>query len=259
MHRLTPRAALLAALVLPLASVPVRADDWELLGTRQVSYRADHDVIAVTAREGWFRAIKIEVDDGNLEMWNIRVVFGNGESFSPETRLVFREDSPSRTIDLPGGRRFINRVEFHYRSRGNRGRAEVKLYGVRHEDGHPHAGETPGPAPGAEAGLDGWTRLGTRAVSFRAEKDVIDARGEGAFRRILFRVEDGDLELFDVTVIFGNGQRFSPATRLVFNPESRSRVIDLPGAARNIRRVEFTYRSIAGGREGRATVTLYGR
>lgn len=258
MHRLIPRAALVAALVLPLTAVPARADDWELLGTRQVNYRGDHDVIAVTAREGWFRAIKIEVDDGNLEMWNIRVVFANGESFSPETRLVFREDSRSRTIDLPGGRRVISRVEFHYRSRGNRGRAEVRLYGVRHEEGRPRDGDPPRPA-GPDADLTGWTRLGTRAVSFRAEKDVIDARGEGAFRRILFRVEDGDIEMFDVTVIFGNGQRFSPATRLVFNPESRSRVIDLPGAARTIRRVEFTYRSIAGGREGRATVTLYGR
>jgi hypothetical protein len=259
MRRLITRAALLAALILPLASVSARADDWELLGARKVSYRADHDVIAVTAREGWFRAIKIEVDDGNLELWNIRVVFGNGESFSPETRLVFREDSRSRTIDLPGGRRFISRVEFNYRSRGSRGRAEVRLYGVRHEDRRPHAGETPGPAAGAEAGLDGWTRLGTRTVNFRAEKDAIDARGEGPFRRIMLQVEDGDIEMFDVQVVFGNGRRFSPATRLVFNPGNRTRVIDLPGASRDIRRVEFTYRSIAGGGEGRATVTLYGR
>lgn len=258
MRRLIASAALVAALTGSVAA-PVRADDWELLGTRQVNYRGDHDVIAVTAREGWFQAIKVEVDDGNLEMWNISVVFANGERFSPETRLVFREDSRSRTIDLPGGRRFIQRVEFFYRSRGARGRAEVRLYGLRHAEERPRAGDTPGPAVGADADLGGWTRLGARAVSFRAEKDVIDARGEGAFRRILFRVEDGDLELFDVTVIFANGQRFSPKTRLVFNPGSRSRVIDLPGAARGIRRVEFTYQSIAGGREGRATVTLYGK
>ncbi len=248
------RAAALAALALSLGPSPARADDWELLGSREVNFRADHDVIAVTAREGWFKAIKIEVDDGNLEMWEIRVIFANGESFAPKTRLVFREDSRSRTIDLPGERRFISRVEFNYRSRGRRGRAEVRLYGTRHEEDHRRDNK-----PDDEGDLGAWSRLGSRAVDFRTERDVIEAQGEGPFRRMLIRVDGGDIEMFDIKVLFGNGERFSPPTRLTFNPNSRSRVIDLPGATRNIRRVEFTYRSIAGGREGRATVTLYAK
>lgn len=248
------RAAALVALALSLDSSPARADDWELLGSRQVNFRADHDVIPVTAKEGWFKAIKIEVDDGNLELWDIRVIFANGETFSPKTRLVFREDSRSRTIDLPGERRFISRVEFNYRSRGRSGKAEVKLYGTRHEDDR-----RAGNKPGDEGDLGAWSRLGSREVDFRTEKDVIEADGEGPFQRMLVKVEGGDIEMFDIKVVFGNGGRFSPTTRLTFNPNSRSRVIDLPGATRNIRRVEFTYRSIAGGREGRATVTLYAK
>jgi hypothetical protein len=46
---------------------------------------------------------------------------------------------------------------------------------------------------------------------------------------------------------------------LVFGENSHSRVIDLPGTVRVIRRIEFRYRSIAGGGEGRAVVHAYGR
>ena len=250
---------LLALAITLLVASPLHADDWELLGSRQVNFAVDRDVIPVTAREGVFRAIKLEVEDGNLEMYDITVVFGNGEVFSPETRLVFRENSRSRTIDLPGNRRVITRVEFFYRSRARRGKATVRLYGKGAEAAE--RADRPGSVapPAALADVAGWTRLGTRAVNFRAERDRIEAVGDGPFRRIMFVVEGGDLEMYDVRVRFRNGEVFSPDTRLVFNSESRSRAIDLPGDRRNISFVEFTYRSLRGGGEGRAAITLYGR
>lgn len=259
-------AGLLAVAATLLIASPARADEWELLGTREVSYGADHDVIPVTAREGWFRALKIEVAEGNLELYDIKVIFGNGESFSPNVRLVFRQNSRSRTIDLPGDRRVINRVEFLYRSRLQRGKATIRLYGKRGAGPAapaPTAAPTPVPAaapkPADGPDLTGWTRLGSRLVNFKTEKDWIEATGEGPFRRLLLVVEGGDIELFDMKIRFRNGQVFSPETRLYFRPESRTRIVDLPGDQRNITRVEFTYRSLRGGGDGRATVTLYGR
>ena len=126
-RRLTATLCLAAA----VTTTPLIAQDWELLGTRKVSFRAEKDVISVTAREGLFRAIKLEVEGGNLEMFNIRVVFGDGSVFSPETRLVFREGSWSRTIDLPGTVRVIRRIEFFYKSELRRGRATIRAYGRR--------------------------------------------------------------------------------------------------------------------------------
>jgi hypothetical protein len=127
--------ALLAALVLSACSAsqpaaqPHPLRDWELLGSRRVEFRAERDVIKVTGHEGVFTAIKLEVDGGNLDMYNIRVVFGNGEVFSPDTRIEFREGSWSRTIDLPGNKRVIRRIEFLYRSELKRGRATIRAYG----------------------------------------------------------------------------------------------------------------------------------
>ncbi|OLC86049.1 MAG: hypothetical protein E6J90_37070 [Deltaproteobacteria bacterium] len=117
--------AVLAALV--LLTVPTA--DWELLGTRRVSFTLDHDAMIVGAREGGFTAIRIEVAGGNLEMYNIKVTFGNGQSFSPETRVQFHQGSWSRTIDLPGPVRILRRVDFWYRSRWTRGLATVRLFG----------------------------------------------------------------------------------------------------------------------------------
>ena len=237
----------------PLTPVPHHGD-WELLGSRRVSFAAEKDVITAT-HQGRFRAIKIEVEGGNLDMYNIRVVFGDGATFSPETRVEFREGSWSRTIDLPGGARVIRRIEFWYRSELKRGRAFVRVYGLQ-GDGDDRG---PGPGPGTGNPLEGWTRLGQRQVSFRAERDIVPALGEGRFRRIMLVVKDADLEMFDVRVTFGNGEVFSPTTRLYFGGDTRSRVIDLPGDARVIRQIEFAYKSVRGGGEGRATIEVYGR
>ena len=121
---------LLLALILLLPTPPI-VDEWELLGTRRVSFAAERDAIAVGAREGRFNALKIEVVDGDLEMFDIRITFGDGSTWSPNTRLTFLQGSRSRTIDLPGAARIIRRVDFTYRSRLRRGRATVHVFGRR--------------------------------------------------------------------------------------------------------------------------------
>ncbi len=103
-----------------------------------------------------------------------------------------------------------------------------------------------------------WDKLGERWVDGRVDRDAIHVgRGDGRFARIQLVVEHSALELYDVVVVFGDGSQFSPQTRLVFGPGSTSRVIDLPGGARVIRRVEFRYGNLPGG--GRAQIELWGR
>jgi hypothetical protein len=96
-------------------------------------------------------------------------------------------------------------------------------------------------------------------VDFRVDHDVIRALGEGQFRSVRFVVEGGDIEMYDVRITFGDGESFSPSTRLYFRGGSRSREIDLPGRARVVRRIDFFYRSLFRGGRGRATIHVYGR
>jgi hypothetical protein len=106
---------------------------WDKLGERQVAGPADRDVIAIARRERYAR-IKLVVEHSAVELDELVIVFGNGETFSPGTRLVFGEGTTSREIDLPGGLRHIARIELRYRNLPGGGRAQVEVWGL---GGHP--------------------------------------------------------------------------------------------------------------------------
>lgn len=102
---------------------------WDKLGERWVDGQVDHDVIPVGRRER-YSSIKLVVEHSAVEIFDVVVVFGNGETFAPGTRLVFGQGTTSRTIDLPGGLRHIERIEFRYGNLAGGGRAQVEVWGL---------------------------------------------------------------------------------------------------------------------------------
>lgn len=116
------------------------------------------------------------------------------------------------------------------------------------------------PARPAEvhAARNGFVFLGDRLVNGGVDHDVIGiGRREGAFHQLMIVVERAPVEVFDLVITFANGERFEPRTRLVFGRDTTSRVIDLPGDGRLIRRVDFRYGNLVRG--ARAKVELWGR
>lgn len=104
-------------------------DGFAFLGDRWVDGRADHDALHVGGRAGRYTALMIVVEHSAVEMSDMVVTFGDGERWSPPTRLVFSENTTSRVIDLPGGARAIKRVDFRYGNLPGGGRARVELWG----------------------------------------------------------------------------------------------------------------------------------
>ena len=101
-----------------------------------------------------------------------------------------------------------------------------------------------------------WNKLGERSVDGTHDRDVIHVGArDGSYRRIMIVVENSALEMHSVVVHFSDGSAFSPETRHVFAANTRSHVIDLPGARRNISSVEFRYGNLPGG--GRAQAELW--
>ena len=101
--------------------------------------------------------------------------------------------------------------------------------------------------------------LGEREVDFKVDRDKIDVRRyEGSFRSLFFLVEKNDIELFNLVVVFENGERQNIDARLIFNEGSRSRLIDLNGRERRIKSIQFTYKTVGTRQEGKARVTVYG-
>lgn len=101
---------------------------WDKLGERWVAGGKDRDVITVGRKDGKFRKIKIKAEHSALELFDVVVVFGDGTSFSPPTRLVIAKGAWTRDIDLPGGDRNIRRVEFRYGNLAGGGRAQLELW-----------------------------------------------------------------------------------------------------------------------------------
>jgi hypothetical protein len=103
---------------------------WELLGERVAEFKMDRDRIEVGRREGRFSTLRVAVKGAPLEMYDMVVTFADGNTFTPNIKHNFNENSWSREIDLPGDRRVIKSVDFRYRSSAPReGRATVLLYG----------------------------------------------------------------------------------------------------------------------------------
>jgi hypothetical protein len=99
------------------------------LGERTVNGGLDHDAIHVGRKDGQFHEIMVVVERAPVEIFDLIVTFGNGERYEPHTRLVFGPDSTSRNIDLPGGARYIKRVDFRYGNLGGGAQAKVELWG----------------------------------------------------------------------------------------------------------------------------------
>jgi hypothetical protein len=107
---------------------------------------------------------------------------------------------------------------------------------------------------------NGWAFLGERRVvghGAEVHEAITGLRGDGRWTQIRFRILDAPLEMDDIIVTFGDGEQWRPGTRLVFNPDSRTRDIGLPGGARVLRRVDFFMHNIPG--DGHAHVELLAR
>lgn len=103
------------------------------LGEQEVDFNVDHDTISVRNHEGSFKALSFYVENNSIELFNVVIDFGNGESQKIETRLIFNEGSRSRMIDLNGRERRIKSIQLTYRTVGawREGKARVVVYGVK--------------------------------------------------------------------------------------------------------------------------------
>jgi len=233
---------------------------WEMLGEQIVSGRVDRDRINVGRSMGKFSKLMVVVLDSDLEMIDMEVVFQRGPSFRPAVSQYFRENTRTRSIDLPdsyrGPERTIRHIDFKYRNLPGGGRARVQVWGF----GSGGAGPTAPPAPAWDP--RGWEMLGEQIVSGRVDRDRINVgRAMGKFSKLMVVVLDSDLEMIDMEVVFQRGPSFRPAISQYFRESTRTRAIDLPdsyrGPERTIRHIDFKYRNLPGG--GRARVQVWGQ
>ena len=102
---------------------------WQKIGERTVTGGGvDHDTIMV-GRGDYFSAVMIKAERSAFELYDLVVTFNDGTTFRPNLRQTFGRGQTSHAIDLPGGRRVIQRVDFRYKDLPGGGRAQLELWG----------------------------------------------------------------------------------------------------------------------------------
>ena len=121
---------LLALFVAPILSYTVNAQRFEKLGEKKVNFKSDKDQISGW-KDGIYKSLRIKVTGGTVNMQKMVVHFRNGEEQEFPLKQTFADGDESRVIDLPGKRRFIDKVVFWYEatasSEGNK--PVVELWG----------------------------------------------------------------------------------------------------------------------------------
>lgn len=104
-----------------------------------------------------------------------------------------------------------------------------------------------------------WIHLGSKKVNWGIEKDVIEVgKHEGSFSKLKIKVRGGDVNMRKMMVTYGNGNTENIPLKFHFKKGAESRVIDLKGEKRKIKRITFWYDTKNRSKK-KATVHLAGK
>ncbi len=104
-----------------------------------------------------------------------------------------------------------------------------------------------------------WEKLGERKVNYALDRDeIMVTASEGRFTALKFLVKKGGVNFHKIVVHFGDGSEEEIELRDEIRPGGETRVIDLPGKRRVIRKVVFWYdtKNFA---DQKAEVEMWGR
>ena len=104
-----------------------------------------------------------------------------------------------------------------------------------------------------------WVKLGSRVVNMTADHDeILVTAKDGVFTKVRLKIMKAPIHLKNINIIFGNGENKNVKFDKKFPAGSVTRVIDLKGNKRIIKKVKLNFKSVPVGK-GKAVVTLMGR
>lgn len=105
---------------------------------------------------------------------------------------------------------------------------------------------------------EGWHKISETTVNFKSDKDEILVMGADKFKSLKFKVTQGAIDLQDLEVYYAEGDKEDIQVRTPIKENSESRVIDLKGSERELKKVVFIYRTLKGSSTDKAHVELFG-
>ena len=109
-------------------------EGWELLSEEKVNFVRDRDEIVVNNKRP-YTALRFKVEGRDVHLSDLTIHFDNGDKLEPNLDDDIAAGQYSRSIELGTEGKYINKIEFKYRTLGNvlKGRANVLLFGERYD------------------------------------------------------------------------------------------------------------------------------
>lgn len=116
-----------------MGAAVVSAQEWENLGSKEVKDRSEQDTWHIGDEKGLWRRLKISVGQRQVRFYRFKVTFSNGETQEIAVRSLIPAGGETRSIDLKGTDRHINKVDIWYEAytAGKGKRSVVTLWGLR--------------------------------------------------------------------------------------------------------------------------------
>lgn len=104
----------------------------------------------------------------------------------------------------------------------------------------------------------GWHKIGEVKASFKMENESIVVIGNDKFKSLKLKVTEAPINIENVRVFYENGASEEISVRSELKSGAETRVIDLDHSAEDIKKVEFTYKTLPNRKDEKAHIELYG-
>ncbi len=105
---------------------------------------------------------------------------------------------------------------------------------------------------------DGWHKIAETIVNFDREKDEILILGADRFASIRFKVTDAPVQLIRIEVYYESGDHQNIDVNASISQDAESKVIDLNGGERSLKKVVFYYKTLPNSADKKAHMELWG-
>jgi hypothetical protein len=106
--------------------------NWILLGTGEVDYTLDHDIITLENTADKFSTIKIKVKEGTVNVYKSTVHFTNGEKQDIDFPKGLSKATDEIEIDLKGDHQPMEKITFWYNTKiKSDQRSVIEVWGLQ--------------------------------------------------------------------------------------------------------------------------------
>ncbi len=104
----------------------------------------------------------------------------------------------------------------------------------------------------------GWHKIGEMTASFKKERDEMIVIGADRFAAIKIKATGADINITDLEVHYENGTKQDILVRQEIKNGTESRVIDLKGGERKLKKIVFVYKTIPNSANEKAELEVWG-